>query len=333
MRARNRSVVAVVLAFVCQAAVCWAVPAQTISGNITIDGSSTVYPITEAVAEEFRGSYGQVKITVGISGTGGGFKRFCAGETDISDASRPIKSTEMEACQTNGIQYIELPVAYDALSVVVNPKNTWVESMTVAELKKLWEPEAQGKITSWNHIRSTWPDKPIRLFGPGTDSGTFDYFTEAIMGKEDMSRGDFTSSEDDNVLVQGVAGDVGALGYFGMAYYHENQGRLKAVKIDAGSGPVAPTGETVISNQYKPLSRPLFVYVNAKAAKRPEVAKFIDYYLTKGPGMLGEVGYVQLPAQAYTLAQARFQRGVVGSMFAHGAHVGLTIEDLLKRES
>jgi phosphate transport system substrate-binding protein len=236
-----------------------------LSGEIKVDGSSTVYPITEAVGEEFQKLHPDVKVVVGISGTGGGFKKFCNGETDISNASRPILQKEIDTCAQNGIEYIELPVAYDALSVVVNPRNDWVACMTVAELKKIWEPDAQGKITRWNQVRPEWPDAPLNLYGAGTDSGTFDYFTEAIVGKAKASRGDYTASEDDNVLVQGVANDQYALGYFGLAYYFENQDKLKAVAIDNGKGCVLPSEETVRNGTYQPLSRPLFIYVSRKA--------------------------------------------------------------------
>src|SRR3989338_2454858 len=251
---------------------------------IDIDGSSTVYYITEAVAEEFQHSSRNVKITVGISGTGGGFKRFCRGETQISDASRPIKSSEVSLCAENGVEYIELPVAFDGIAVIVNPNNTWAGSMTVSELKKLWEPAAQGKITSWNQIRSDWPDKPITLAGPGTDSGTFDYFTEAVVGKEGASRGDYIASEDDNVLVQAIASDPYALGYFGFAYYEENRDKLKLVAIDDedqinGAGPIVPTSQTVRDGTYQPLARPIFIYVSRKAAERSDVQKFVHFYL------------------------------------------------------
>ncbi len=223
---------------------------------IQIDGSSTVFPITEAVSEEFqKAKKGVVKVTVGIAGTGGGFKKFCRGETDISDASRPILKQEMETCKQSGVQYIELPIAYDALTVMVNPKNDWVKALTVPDLKKMWEPAAQGKVTTWNQVRSEWPNSPLKLFGPGADSGTFDYFTEAIVGKAKSSRGDFTASEDDNVLVQGIANDRNALGYFGFAYYIENQKKLKAAPIDAGKGPVLPSAKTVEDGSYQPLQK------------------------------------------------------------------------------
>src|ERR687896_640233 len=243
---------------------------------IHIDGSSTVYPATEAVAEEFqKAKKGAVNVTVGISGTGGGFKKFCRGETDISDASRPILKEEMELCKHHGIEYIELPVCFDALTVAVNPKNDWVTSITVAELKKIWEPEAQGKITQWNQVRPEWPNEKLLLFGAGADSGTFDYFTEAITGKAKASRGDFTASEDDNVLVQGIEGNRYALGYIPFAYYAPHANRMKALAIDWDKdqhGPVLPSQENVLKGIYNPLSRPLFIYVNRKAAERPEVS-------------------------------------------------------------
>lgn len=286
--------------------------------TIKIDGSSTVYPITEAVAEEFQKiKKGAVRVTVGISGTGGGFKKFCAKEdavrTDISDASRPIKPSEAEQCKAAGIQFIELPVAYDALTVVVNPKSP-IKSMTVAELKKMWAPEAQGKISKWNQVNSSWPDAPLRLYAPGADSGTFDYFTEVINGKSQASRSDYTPSEDDNVLVQGVASDANALGYFGLAYYEANQDKLKAVAIDGGSGPVSPSLETVRNGKYQPLSRPIFIYVNAKAADRPEVKEFVEYYLNNAEKLTKEVKYVPLLSAEYKEAMQRFQKRAVGSV-------------------
>lgn len=301
---------------------------------IQIDGSSTVFPVTEAVAEEFqKAKKGKVKVTVGISGTGGGFKKFCRGETDISNASRPILKQEMEACKAAGIEYIELPVAYDALTVMVNPKNDWVSFMTVAELKKIWEPSAQGKITHWNQVRPNWPNAPLKLFGPGADSGTFDYFTEAIVGKTKSSRGDFTASEDDNVLVQGIANDRNALGFFGFAYYVENQKKLKAVAIDAGKGPVAPSVKTVEDGTYQPLSRPIFIYVSKKAAAKPEVKEFVEFYLKNAPNLVKQVKYVALPAKAYTIGLEHFQKGKVGTVFGGEAEVGVKIDDLLKREA
>lgn len=306
--------------------------APGLRGEIRIDGSSTVFPISEAVGEQFQKTHPEVRVVVGISGTGGGFKKFCNGETDISDASRPILASEMEACAGKGIEYIELPVAFDALSVVINPQNDWAACMTVAELKKIWEPEAQGKITRWNQVRPEWPDAPLNLFGPSTDSGTFDYFTEAIVGKAKASRGDYTASEDDNVLVQGVAHDKYALGYFGLAYYHENQDKLKAVAIDNGKGCVLPSEQTVRDGTYQPLSRPLFIYVNRKAADRPEVEAFIRFYLTEGPALARQVGYIPLPDEVYRLALERFTARRVGSVFKGKPAVEVRLEDLLRLE-
>ena len=296
-----------------------ATSAPALSGNVEIDGSSTVFPISEAVAEEFGKEQKSVKVTVGVSGTGGGFKRFCAGETDISDASRPIKSgagSEAEICATAKIDYIELPVSYDGLSVVVNPANDWAKCMTVAELKKLWEPAAEGKVTRWNQIRAEWPDQPIKLYGPGTDSGTFDYFTEAINGKEDASRGDFTASEDDNVLVTGIAGDKYALGYFGLAYLVENQGKIKGVQVDGGKGCVEPTVKTVEDGSYAPLSRPLFIYVKKASVTKPQVKAFIDFYLLNAGKLSGEVGYVKFPDTFYTKIKSIWTAGTTGSIFS-----------------
>jgi len=304
--------------------------------TIKIDGSSTVYPITEAVAEEFqKAKKGAVKVTVGISGTGGGFKKFCRGETDISDASRPVLKKEMDLCKEHGIEYIELPVAYDGLAVIVNPKNNWITSLTVADLKKMWEPAAQGKVKKWKDVRPEWPDAPLKLFGPGADSGTFDYFTEAIMGKSKSSRGDFTASEDDNVLVQGIAGDKNALGYFGLAYYEENKRKLKVVPIvnPATNGDVIPSMQTVMDGTYAPLSRPLFIYVNKKSAsEKPEVKEFIDFYLKHAAKLSAEVKYVPLPANAYKFAQQRYYKMKTGSMFGGEEKVGMKIEELLKME-
>lgn len=303
--------------------------------TVKVDGSSTVFPITEAVGEEFQKLHGNVRVTVGISGTGGGFKKFCNGETDISDASRPIKPSEVDLCKNNGIEHIELPVAFDGLSVMVNPQNDWADCITTAELQKIWAPEAQGKITKWNQIRPEWPDSPLRLYGAGVDSGTYDYFTEAIVGLEHSSRGDFTSSEDDNVLVQGIYGDRNALGFFGYAYYVENKDKLKLVAIDDGNdengkGCVLPSETTINEGTYQPLSRPIFIYVNKMSAERSEINEFVRFYLTSGKQFVGEVGYVRLPDAAYDLALKRFEAGVVGSVFGgKGSQVGVKIEDLL----
>ena len=303
---------------------------------VKVDGSSTVYPITEAVAEDFQKSKkNAIKVTVGISGTGGGFKKFCRGETDIADASRPISKKEMEDCKAAGIEYLELPVAYDALTVVVNPKNDWIKSMTVAELKTIWEPAAQGKITNWKQVNPAWPDRPLKLFGAGADSGTFDYFTEAINGKSKASRGDFTASEDDNVLVQGVARDIGALGFFGFAYYEENKDKLKAVPIvdKEGKPAVSPSLKTVIDGSYQPLARPIFIYVNAKSADKPEVKEFVEYYMKHGEKLTKEVKYVPLPAKAYAYNLDHFAKRAKGTKFGGENKVGLTIEDLMKLEA
>ncbi|MGB7087389.1 MAG: PstS family phosphate ABC transporter substrate-binding protein [Phormidesmis sp.] len=271
------------------------------SNVIEIDGSSTVFPITEAMAEEFMATTDDVNISVGVSGTGGGFKKFCAGETVISNASRPIKDAEMELCSANGIEYEVIPVAFDAITIVVNPENDWATDLTVEELKMLWEPAAEGTITSWNQINPDYPDAPINLFGPGTDSGTFDYFTDEIVGEEGASRGDYTASEDDNVLVLGVSRDQNALGYFGMSYYLENQDSLKALGVsseDTGGIPVIPSPETI--TEYKPLAREIFIYVNTEAlAERPAVNAFVEYYLSNAETIVPEVGYVALPAESY----------------------------------
>ncbi|WP_017316576.1 PstS family phosphate ABC transporter substrate-binding protein [Mastigocladopsis repens] len=307
---------------------------QQSAGTITVDGSSTVYPITEAAAEDFqKQKQGKVKVTVGISGTGGGFKKFCGGQTDISDASRPILAKEMAACKQAGIQYIELPIAYDALTVVVNPRNNWAKSLSVAELKKIWEPGAQGKITNWSQVRQGFPNVPLKLYGPGPDSGTFDYFTEAVNGKSKASRTDYTPSENDNVLVQGVSRDRGALGYFGYAYYAANQQRLRAVPIDGGKGAVSPSTQTVENGTYQPLSRPIFIYVNAKSAQRPEVKEFVSFYLNNAAKFASSVRYVPLPAQAYKIATQAFQKPKLGTVFGGDEAVNLRIEQLLQREA
>ncbi len=278
----------------------------TLSGEIKIDGSSTVYPITEAIAEEFRASYPKVRVSVGVSGTGGGFQKFSRNETDINDASRPIKAGEQQACKDNNIEYLELKVAIDGLAVLINKSNDWVDHFTVEELKKIWEPAAQGKITNWNQIREGWPDKPFNLYGPGVASGTYDYFTEAIVGESGSSRGDYTASEDDNVLVQGIAGDKNALGFFGLAYYEENHDMLKLVGVDNGSGVILPTSETVKDGSYSPLSRPVFVYVNSEAAKREEVVMFVNFYLDNAATLVPDVGYIALPTEEYQNGKSAF---------------------------
>lgn len=307
---------------------------DTQSPVIRIDGSSTVFPIAEAVAEEFQvGERGAVRVTVGLSGTGGGFKKLCRGDTDISNASRPILTEEMAACRKAGISFIELPIAFDAITVVVNPQNDWVKTLSVADLKKIWEPAAQGKIVRWNQVRPEWPDEPLMLFGPGADSGTFDYFTEAVVGKAKSSRGDFTASEDDNVLVQGVEHNKNALGYFGFAYYISHKERMRAVPVSEGETAVMPGIAAVTDGSYRPLSRPLFVYISAAAAQRPEVRKFIEFYMTEGPALAAEAGFVPLPAAASQLALKHFQDGRLGTVFGGVPEVGVTIEALLERET
>ncbi len=310
-------------------------PLKAEDKTIRIDGSSTVYPITEAVAEEFqKAKKGAARVTVGISGTGGGFKKFCRGETDISDASRPILKKEMDVCKEHGIKYVELPVAFDALTVVVNPKNNWIKSMSVEELKKMWEPAAQGKIMKWSDVNPKWPDHKISMFGPGADSGTFDYFTDAINGKEKASRGDFTASEDDNVLVQGVSHDKYAIGYFGLAYYVENKDKLKAVPIvnKGTTKAVSPSLATVMDGTYQPLARPIFIYVSEKAMSRPEVKEFVTYYLSNAAKLVKQVGYVPLSKAHYDQAKKNFDGNKLGTGFGGKNEVGIRVDELLKRE-
>ena len=308
--------------------------APAMAQTVKIDGSSTVFPITEAVAEEFQKSKkGAVKVTVGISGTGGGFKKFCRGETDISNASRPILKSEMDECAKAGIRYLEMPVAYDALTVVVNPKSP-LASISIEDLKKMWEPAAQGKITRWNQVNPAFPDAPLKLFGAGADSGTFDYFTEAVTGKSKSSRGDFTASEDDNVLVTGVQRDVNALGFFGYAYYAENRDKLKGLAISwKGGKPVGPSAETVINGTYQPLSRPIFIYINEKSARKPEIREFLEFFNKNAEKLTKEVKYVPLPAKAYSYNLETLGKMRLGTKFGGENKVGLTIEELMKLEA
>lgn len=307
--------------------------------TIKIDGSSTVYPITEAVAEEFQNAKkNSIKVTVGISGTGGGFKKFCRGETDLQDASRPISKTEMEDCKKAGIQFFELPIAYEGTVVAVNTKNTWLKEISVEQLKKMWEPSAMSTVKKWNQINDKWPDAEFKLFGAGSDSGTFDYFTEAVVGKAKSSRGDYTASEDDNTLVKGIAGDKNAIGYLPMSYYEENKKSLKALAIlggekAPGKNAVLPTKETVENGTYFPLSRPLFIYVNVASSKKPEVGEFVVYYLKNAAKLVQQVKYVALPAKAYTMAEEHFAKGKIGTVFATGNNVGMKIEELMKKEA
>jgi phosphate transport system substrate-binding protein len=303
---------------------------------IKIDGSSTVFPITEAVAEEFQSEKkGAVHVTVGISGTGGGFKKFVRGEIDVADASRPILAEEMAQAKANGIEYIELPIAFDALTVVVNNQNDWVKSMTVEDLKKIWEPAAQEKITHWNQIRPEWPNEKIALFGAGSDSGTFDYFTEAIVGKAKSSRGDYTASEDDNVLVQGVEGNKYALGYIPYAYFAPHSNRMKAVGIEWSKnkvqGPIMPSPENVLAGTYNPLSRPLFIYISRKSLEKAPVKEFADFYLKHVGTLAKEVKYLPLTDAAYQMAGERLRNVQTGTAFGGVPEVGLPVEEILKR--
>ncbi len=304
-------------------------PVQAAVDIIEIDGSSTVYPITEAVAEEFQKETG-IKVTVGVSGTGGGFKKFCRGDTVISDASRPIKAKEIKKCQEAGIEFIEIPVAFDALTVVVNPQNDWAKEMTPEELKMMWEPAAQGKVTNWNQVRAGFPDVPLKLYGPGADSGTFDYFTEAIIKESKAIRGDFTASEDDNVLVQGVAGDKGGIGYFGLAYFEENKDKLTGVKVKNAQGEfVEPSVANAANGKYNPLSRPLFIYLNAtKAAFDPKVKKFVDFYLKHAGKMSAEVGYVPFSNAEYAAITNHYKTLKTGTAFKKPA-IGLSVNEIL----
>ncbi|HEY0680216.1 MAG TPA: PstS family phosphate ABC transporter substrate-binding protein [Chitinophagaceae bacterium] len=324
---RNRAWILILLAFVAFSS-CF----KKYEGKIQIDGSSSVYPITEAVAEEFRKKRPDIRVTVGVSGTGGGFKKFARGELDISNASRPIKKSEIDECAKNNISFIELPVAYDGLAVVVSPSNDFVDHLTVEELKRIWEPAAQNKIKSWKQVRAGFPDVPLRLYGAGTSSGTYDYFTEAIVGKAKSSRGDYTASEDDNVLVQGVSSDKGALGYFGLAYFTENKNKLKLVGIDAGRGPVYPSDSTVTSGTYAPLSRPEFIYINSRSASSEILKEFVGFYMANAPQLVKEVGYVPLPAEVYTLSLERFLKNKQGSMFADKSTVGADLIKLLQED-
>jgi phosphate transport system substrate-binding protein len=305
----------------------------SLKGDIEVDGSSTVFPITEAVAEEFGNlTNGAVRVVVGISGTGGGFKKFCNGETDISNASRPIKASEAELCAAAGIEYIELPVAIDGLTVMVHSDNSFAACMTVDELHTMWSPEAEGQVTRWSQVRAGWPDEEMRLYGPGVDSGTFDYFTETVNGQSQASRGDFTASEDDNVLVQGISGDRNGTGYFGYAYYVENKDKLQAVAIDGGNGCVAPTDATINNGSYAPLSRPIFIYVRKDAASEPQIAEFIRYYLgQEGRGLVAEVGYIPFPDRVYELATERFDGGLAGTIFGGDNPLTGTVEEVLSR--
>jgi phosphate transport system substrate-binding protein len=307
-----------------------AVSAQSI---IKIDGSSTVYPITKAAADKFQISKkNAINVTVDISGSGGGFKKFCRGEIDIVNASRPILKNEIKDCKNSRVQFVEIPVAFDALTVAVHPENTWSTTMTVAELKKMWEPAAQGKITKWNQINPAWPDESFDLYGADTDSGTFDYFTEAIVGKIKSSRNDFTESENDNVLVEGVTSNKNGLGFFGFAYYIEDQTKVTAVAINNGKGGILPSVETVENGNYQPLSRPIFIYVNAKAIEKPEIKEFVEFYMKNAILLVKEAKFFPLPPRAYTTMMEHFNKKRVGTVFNGVTAVGLTIDELIRRE-
>ncbi len=287
--------------------------AERLRGTVSIDGSSTVFPISEAVAEEFLAVQPRVRVTVGVSGTGGGFKKFLAGEIDINDASRPIKMKEVKQASASGIGFIELPIAYDGLSVVVNTKNDWVDHLTITELHKIWQ--SGSSVKRWSDVRDGWPEKEIKLYGPGTDSGTFDYFTETINGKSGASRPDYTANEDDNALVRGISGDEGSLGYFGYAYYAANKDKLRVVAIDGGKGPVAPTEITINNGTYAPLSRPVFIYVRPDALDRKEVRAFVDFYIESAPMLATEVGYIPLPDSVYAGAKQRVESREIGTAY------------------
>ena len=301
---------------------------------VSVDGSSTVFPISEAFAEEFQIAT-RTRVTVGLSGTGGGFKKFCRGETDFSGASRPIREGEIERCRENGVEYIELPIAMDGIANVVHPDNDWAECLTVDELKRIWEPEAQGVIKNWSQVRDSFPDAPLRLFGAGVDSGTYDYYTFALTGVEHYSRGDFTATEDDNVTVQGVSSDPNALGFLGLAYLDENRSRLRAVAIKQEDGScVAPTAKTIRSGSYQPLSRPLFMYVNAAALERSAVRSYADFMMDpeNGISLVEEVGYVPLPEEAFGMGRAKIRARKTGTYYDGGSRVGVSIRDLLASE-
>jgi phosphate transport system substrate-binding protein len=303
--------------------------------SIKVDGSSTVYPITQAVLEELQTNKEEkADIQANFSGTGGGFKKFCAGETEINNASRPISTAEMKACREAEVAYIELPIAFDALTVVANPQNDWLDSISIEELKKIWSPEAEKQVTRWNQVDPGFPDKPLNLYGPGEDSGTYDYFTEAVVEKAGASRNDYLKSEDDEIIAQGVKQDPNALGYFGFAYYEEHQNELKAIPIDSGKGAILPSRETVEAGEYQPLSRPLFIYVNSSAAQKNSALKeFVEFYLEKAPEVVSQVGYIPLPEEGYQLTKIHFQRGKVGTVFEGKSALNLTIGELLRKQA
>lgn len=303
--------------------------------SIKIDGSSTVYPIMQKAVEDFKATDKEsADITVQISGTGGGFRSFCAGETDISNASRPIQVSEMDSCSQAGVSYVELPIAFDALTVAVNPQNDWISSITTEELRKIWEPSAEKKITRWNQVREGFPDKPLNLFGADKDSGTFEYFTEALMGEAGASRQDYVNSEDDNTLVDGVAQDPNALGYFGLSYYETNTNRLKALAIDSGKGEVLPSRENVADAMYQPLARPLFIYVNLKSAQdNPKLRDFIDFFLKNAEKTVQSVDYIPLTEESYHIGSVTFNKGEAGTVFEGKSQFDVTIPELQRKQA
>jgi phosphate transport system substrate-binding protein len=306
--------------------------ASAIAQTVKVDGSSTVYPITEGIAEDFQKAT-RIKTTVGVSGTGGGFKKFCRGEIDIANASRSITKQEIDACRSKGIDFYEFPIAFDAMTVVINPRNNFIKSLTVDQLRRLWEPQAQGKITHWNQIDPSWPNQRISLFGPGADSGTFEYFTEAVTGKSKSSRGDFTASEDDNILVKGVSTNQFGLAYFGFAYYEENKSKVRAVPIVNKDGKaVYPSEKTVMDGTYNPLARPIFIYANANSIKKPEVRQFIEFYMKNGANIIREIKFVPLPNKVYEANLANLNKARTGTVFGGHAKVGMTIEELVNAE-
>jgi phosphate transport system substrate-binding protein len=303
--------------------------------TVKVDGSSTVFPITEAVAEEFQKEQkGKILVTVGISGTGGGFKKFCRGESDVQNASRPIQEKEAASCKEAGVSYIELPIAYDAITLVVSKKNTWLKDITLAELKKIWEPAAQGKLKTWDEVRKGWPKQPIRLYGAGADSGTFDYFTEVVNGKAKVSRSDYTSSEDDNTLVQGVWQDEFGFGYIPFAYYEHNTDKLRDVALKTDKGQLLlPTVKSIAEGSYAPLSRPIFIYVSSKALEKAEVGSFVSYYLKNVAKLSKQVNYVALPDALNKMVYTSFEKKQTGSLYPKGEEIGLNLETLLKKNA
>ena len=312
------------------AAACLTLPAAGAT-VVKIDGSSTVYPISNAVAEEFEAARKNVDVEVAVSGTGGGFAKFCRGQTDVSNASRPISAKEMQACREAGVRYVEMPVGYDALTVVVNPQNDFVQSLTPAQLKRMWEPAAKGRVATWQQIDPSFPDVRLRLYGPGANSGTFDYFTEAVVGKARQARSDYIASEDDYLIVRGVKRNPGAIGYFGYAYYLENRRKLKAVPIDNGHGPVLPSPATVENGSYAPLSRPIFIYVAERALERSEVREFVEHYLDNGARIVKRQNYVPLADAVYRSNRKNLDDRRYGTVFGGTEAVGARIEDMLRR--